>query len=118
MPPLLELVQSRKVTATVTIEQSTAELVDRYAQYVSGEADEVVDKALIMCFRKTRTFRSSPRRTGANRSRYRLSGVSRSSPLPKAAPDVNPAMVPLRRTDRYSQSFEAQCKRRFAPEEV
>ena len=56
MPPLLELVQSRKVTATVTLEQSTAELVDRYAQYVSGGADEVVDKALNYVFSKDKDF--------------------------------------------------------------
>lgn len=56
MPPLLELVQSRKVTATVTLEQSTAELVDRYAQYVNGGADEVVDKALNYVFSKDKDF--------------------------------------------------------------
>jgi hypothetical protein len=56
MPPLLELVQSKKVTATVTLEQSTAELVDRYAQYVSGPADEVVDKALNYVFSKDKDF--------------------------------------------------------------
>jgi hypothetical protein len=56
MPPLLELVQSKKVTATVTLEQSTAELVDRYAQYVNGGADEVVDKALNYVFTKDKDF--------------------------------------------------------------
>jgi hypothetical protein len=56
MPPLLELVQSKKVTATVTLEQSTAELVDRYAQYVTGGADEVVDKALNYVFSKDKDF--------------------------------------------------------------
>ena len=56
MPPLLELVQSKKVTATVTLEQSTAELVDRYAQYVNGGADEVVDKALNYVFSKDKDF--------------------------------------------------------------
>ena len=56
MPPLLELVQSKKVTATVTLEQSTAELVDRYAQYVNGGADEVVDKALNYVFAKDKDF--------------------------------------------------------------
>jgi hypothetical protein len=56
MPPLLELTQSKKVTATVTLEQSTAELVDRYAQYVNGGADEVVDKALNYVFTKDKDF--------------------------------------------------------------
>ena len=56
MPPLLELVQSKKVTATVILEQSTAELVDRYAQYVNGGADEVVDKALNYVFAKDKDF--------------------------------------------------------------
>jgi hypothetical protein len=56
MPPLLELVQSKKVIATITLEQSTAELVDRYAQYVNGGADEVVDKALNYVFNKDKDF--------------------------------------------------------------
>lgn len=54
--PLLEIVQTTHVNATVRIEESTALLVDQYAAFLHAPADEVVDKALGYVFAKDRDF--------------------------------------------------------------
>ncbi len=56
--PLLEIAPTKKVVATITLEESTAENVDKYAAFVNANADDVVTQALIMCSTETRTFRS------------------------------------------------------------
>ncbi len=90
MPPLLELVQSKKVTATVTLEQSTAELVDRYAQYVNGGADEVVDKALNYVFTKDKDFQKYAEE---NKSEARPTQPLRCKPI-ESAPKGRPGRKP------------------------
>ena len=54
--PLLEIVQTTHVNATVRLEESTALLVDQYAAFLHAPADEVVDKALGYVFAKDRDF--------------------------------------------------------------
>lgn len=54
--PLLEIVQTTHINATVRLEESTAELVDQYAAFLHAGADEVVDKALVYVFAKDRDF--------------------------------------------------------------
>lgn len=54
--PLLEIVQTTHVNATVRLEESTATLVDQYAAFLHAPADEVVDKALAYVFSKDRDF--------------------------------------------------------------
>ena len=54
--PLLEIVQTRHVNATIRLEESTAALVDQYAAFLHASADEVVDKALCYVFAKDRDF--------------------------------------------------------------
>lgn len=54
--PLLEIVQTTHVNATVRLEQSTAALVNQYAAFLRAPADEVVDKALAYVFSKDRDF--------------------------------------------------------------
>jgi hypothetical protein len=54
--PLLEIVQTTHVNATVRLEESTATLVDQYAAFLHAPADEVVDKALVYVFSKDRDF--------------------------------------------------------------
>ena len=55
--PMLEIVTSKKVTATVSLENSTAELVDRYAAYTKNTADNVVNAALEYIFSKDKDFK-------------------------------------------------------------
>jgi hypothetical protein len=54
--PLLEIVQTRQVTASIRLDESTAAQIDRYAAFLHAPADEVVDKALCYVFAKDREF--------------------------------------------------------------
>lgn len=54
--PLLELTASKKVTAIVTLEDSTAKQIDQYAAFTKGSADDVVNAALEYVFSKDRDF--------------------------------------------------------------
>jgi hypothetical protein len=48
--PLIEVTQNRYVSATIRLESETASLIDQYAAFVRGSADDVVDKALNYMF--------------------------------------------------------------------
>jgi hypothetical protein len=54
--PLLEINQTRYVSASVRLDGATAEQVDQYAAFVHASADDVVDKALNYVFSKDRDF--------------------------------------------------------------
>jgi hypothetical protein len=54
--PLLEIVQTRQISATIRLDESTAEQIDQYAAFLHASADEVVDKALAYVFAKDREF--------------------------------------------------------------
>ena len=53
---LLEVAQSRQITATVRLEEKTAAQVDQYAAFIRGSADDVVNQALDYVFSKDRDF--------------------------------------------------------------
>jgi len=54
--PLLEINQIRHISASVRLDESTAEQVDQYAAFVHASADDVVNKALNYVFSKDRDF--------------------------------------------------------------
>jgi hypothetical protein len=54
--PLLEIIQTRQVTARIRLDEPTAVLIDQYAAFLHASADEVVDKALCYVFAKDRDF--------------------------------------------------------------
>jgi hypothetical protein len=54
--PLLEIIQTRQVTASIRLNEPTAALIDQYAAFLHAPADEVVDKALCYVFAKDRDF--------------------------------------------------------------
>jgi hypothetical protein len=56
--PLLEVQQIKTLTATITLEQSTAIYVDKYAAFIQATADDVVNKALEYVFAKDKEFQS------------------------------------------------------------
>ena len=66
--PLLEIVQTTHVNATVRLEESTATLVDQYAAFLHAPADDVVDKALAYVFSKDRDFQDFLRTPEAARA--------------------------------------------------
>jgi hypothetical protein len=54
--PLLEVIQSRQITAFVRFDETNATLVDQYAAFIHATADDVVNKALNYVFAKDRDF--------------------------------------------------------------
>lgn len=54
--PLLEVTQSRQISASIRLDQTTAAQVDQYAAFIHASADDVVDKALNYVFAKDRDF--------------------------------------------------------------
>jgi hypothetical protein len=54
--PLLEIVQTRHISASIRLTDTTAALVDQYAAFISASADEVVEQALAYVFSKDRDF--------------------------------------------------------------
>jgi hypothetical protein len=54
--PLLEVIQSRQISASVRLDETTATQVDQYAAFIHASADDVVDKALNYVFGRDREF--------------------------------------------------------------
>jgi hypothetical protein len=54
--PLLEVFQTRQVSASIRLTDSTATQVDQYATFIRASADDVVEQALVYVFSKDRDF--------------------------------------------------------------
>ena len=54
--PLLEIAPTKKVVATIMLEETTALNVDRYAAFVNANADDVVSQALSYVFTRDKDF--------------------------------------------------------------
>ena len=54
--PLLEVVQTRHLSASIRLTDTTAAQVDQYAAFIHATADEVVEQALAYVFAKDRDF--------------------------------------------------------------
>ena len=64
---LLTVKSSKKIDATLRLEESTAKMIDRYAAFLQVSADEVVDKGMEYIFTKDKDFQqhltAEPNRT-------------------------------------------------------
>src|SRR6202012_1808517 len=54
--PLLEVVQTRQISASIRLTDTTATQVDQYAAFIHACADDVVEQALTYVFSKDRDF--------------------------------------------------------------
>ncbi len=54
--PLLEVVQTRQISASIRLSDTTATQVDQYAAFIRACADDVVEQALTYVFSKDRDF--------------------------------------------------------------
>jgi hypothetical protein len=54
--PLLEVVQTKHLSASIRLTDSTALQVDQYAAFIHASADDVVEQALAYVFSKDRDF--------------------------------------------------------------
>ena len=92
--PLLEVIQSRQISASVRFDETTATLVDQYAAFIHATADDVVNKALHYVFSKDRDFQDYLKSSDARRVtptlRVRRSAVLRheAKPTPRAVAGV------------------------------
>jgi hypothetical protein len=64
---LLEVIQSRQISASVRFDETTATLVDQYAAFIHATADDVVNKALHYVFSKDRDFQDYLKSSDARR---------------------------------------------------
>ncbi len=81
---LLDIKATRKITATVTIEEATATLVDHYADFLKVSADDVVNKALEYVFSKDRDFQQHREQQGDIKAPEALRVVKKPAPAPTA----------------------------------
>ena len=54
--PLLEVVQTRQISASIRLTDSIATQTDQYAAFIRASADDVVEQALAYVFSKDRDF--------------------------------------------------------------
>jgi len=54
--PLLEVVQTRYVSASIRLRDTTALQLDQYAAFLHASADEIMEQALAYVFTKDRDF--------------------------------------------------------------
>jgi hypothetical protein len=93
--PLFDIVQIRRVTASIHLEESTAA---QYAAFLHASADEVVDKALAYVFAKDRDFQEFLRTPEAARvpASLRIRMVPQTN---GAAEPVNGSAKPTKTTE-------------------
>ena len=65
--PLLEVVQTRYVSASIRLTDTTALQLDQYAAFIHATADEVMEQALAYVFTKDKDFQEFLRTSEAQR---------------------------------------------------
>ena len=65
--PLLEVTQTRHLSASIRLTDMTASQVDQYAAFICASADDVVEQALAYVFSKDREFQEFLRTPEAQR---------------------------------------------------
>jgi hypothetical protein len=98
--PLLEVIQSRQISASVRLDEGTATQVDQYAAFIKASADDVVDKALNYVFAKDRDFQDFLRSPEAKQ----ISSTLRVRKSPSTEVAEQPAKKPNGRTDAGVES--------------
>ena len=65
--PLLEVTQTRYVSASIRLTDTTALQLDQYAAFIDASADEVMEQALAYVFAKDKDFQEFLRTSEAQR---------------------------------------------------
>ena len=95
--PLLEVTQTRHISASIRLTDTTATLTDQYAAFIRASADDVVEQALAYVFSKDRDFqeflKTPEARQVASTLRIRKAPVPEASEPPAKKPTngVHPA---------------------------
>ena len=85
--PLLEVVQTRHLSASIRLTDTTAAQVDQYAAFIHASANDVVEQALSYVFSKDRDFQEFLKSPEAQRITPTLR-VRRASANDAAEPSV------------------------------
>ena len=92
--PLLEVTQTKQISASIRLATTTATQVDQYAAFIHACADEVVEQALSYVFSKDRDFQDFLKtpQAGQVASTLRTRKVSATeAPIPVS---LKPALAP------------------------
>jgi hypothetical protein len=65
--PLLEVIQTKQLSASIRLTDTTATQVDQYAAFIHASANDVVEQALAYVFSKDREFQEFLRTPEAQR---------------------------------------------------
>ena len=89
--PLLEVVQTRQISASIRLSDTTATQVDQYAAFIRACADEVVEQALTYVFTKDRDFQEFLKTPEAKQAAATLRIRKAPAPEPAEPPAKKPA---------------------------
>jgi hypothetical protein len=94
--PLLEVIQTRQVSASIRLTDSIALQVDQYAAFIHASADDVVEQALAYVFSKDRDFQDFLKTPQAKQASSTL--------RIRRAPATDPTEPPAKKPASASQS--------------
>jgi len=97
--PLLEVVQTRYISASVRLTDTTALQLDQYAAFIRASADEVMEQALAYVFSKDRDFQEFLKSPEAKRITPTL--------RIRKAPANEVAELPQKRASSAAESVES-----------
>ena len=94
--PLLEVVQTRQISASIRLTDTIANQVDQYAAFICASADEVVEQALAYVFSKDRDFQEFLKSPDARKitPTLRIRKPSANDAAPAACKPVSPPALP------------------------
>ena len=94
--PLLEVTQTRKISASIRLTDSTANQVDQYAAFIRASADDVIEEALKHCFGKDRDFQEFLKSPDARKvtPTLRIRKPTANDAEPASKKPVSPAPLP------------------------
>ena len=94
--PLLEVVQTRQISASIRLTDSTANQVDQYAAFIRASADDVIEEALKHCFGKDRDFQEFLKSPDARKitPTLRIRKPTANDAEPAAKKPASPAPLP------------------------
>ena len=94
--PLLEVTQTRQISASIRLTDSTANQVDQYAAFIRASADDVIEEALKHCFGKDRDFQEFLKSPDARKitPTLRIRKPTANDAEPASKKPVSPALLP------------------------
>ena len=96
--PLLEVTQTKQVSASIRLTDTTATQTDQYAAYIRASADDVVEQALVYIFTRDKGFQEFLKTSQAQQVTPTLrirKGPSSEAAEPPAKKPANGVQLPV-----------------------